>query len=56
MSEIIEVQIDKRGRLTLPPEVRKYLKLKIGDELWFKKTETGKIIMGKIEINKKIIE
>lgn len=56
MNEIIEVQIDKRGRTTLPPEIREHLKLKIGDGLWFKKTANGKFIMGKIEISKKIIE
>lgn len=56
MGEIIEVQIDKRGRVTLPPEVRKHLKLKVGDELWFRKTENGKLFMGKIEVNKKVIE
>ncbi|MBE3122585.1 MAG: hypothetical protein IMZ58_10325 [Thermoplasmata archaeon] len=56
MNEIIEVPIDKRGRMTLPPEVREHLKLKIEDKLWFKKTGNGKFIMGKIEINKKIIE
>ena len=56
MGKIIEVQIDGRGRLTLPPEVREHLKLKVGDELWFKKGENGKIIVGKIEVNKKVIE
>ena len=57
MGAVVEVKIDERGRMTLPPEIRECLKLKIGDQLWIKPTENGKkVIMGKIEVNKKIIE
>jgi len=56
MSEKTEIQVDARFRLTLPDELKNHLKLKKGDDIWYEITRDGKIIIGRIEVNKKIIE
>ncbi len=48
-------QIDKRNRITLPPELLKLLDLKSGDEVFFKVSK-DKIIMGKALIKYKFID
>ena len=48
-------QIDIRNRITLSPEVMKLLKLKPGDEIYFK-INNGKIIMGKALVKYEFIE
>ncbi len=48
-------QIDRRNRVTLPPEVLKLLDLKPNDEVFFKVNE-GKIIMGKALIKYELID
>jgi len=48
-------QIDSRNRVTLPPELLNLLKLKPGDEVFFR-IENGKIIMGKALVKYELID
>jgi len=56
MGNKIEAQMDNRYRLTLPEEIREHLKIKEGDDLWFEQVNDGKIVIGRVEVSKKIIE
>jgi len=52
----IEVRLDQRSRMTLPEEIRKHLGLAKNDDVWFDIKQNGEIIVGRIEVKKKIIE
>ena len=52
----IEIKVDPRGRMTLPEKVKKHLGMSEEDDVWFEIAPTGKVIIGRIEVNKKIIE
>ena len=56
MSKKIEVQVKEKFRITIPEKIREHLKMKKGDHLWYEITDDNKVIIGKIEVNKKIIE
>lgn len=43
-----EAQLRKKGQITIPEEVRKYLKLKIGDKISLE-WENGKVIVRKVK-------
>lgn len=52
----IEVNLDQRARMTLPEEVRKHLGITKNDDVWFDIKQNGEIVVGRIEVKKKIIE
>lgn len=43
-------QLNDRGYLTIPSEIRKYLKLNGGDYISFKINQNGKVELMKVEI------
>lgn len=55
MAGKIEVKMDERFRLTFPEEVRKELGIEPGDHCWFE-VKNGKVFVGRIQIDKKIID
>lgn len=52
----IEVKVDARGRLTLPEKVKKHLRIDVDDDAWFEILPDGNVVVGRIEVNKKIID
>ena len=56
MSTKTEVQVKEKFRITIPERIREHLKMKKGDHLWYEITNNGKVTIGKIEVNKNIIE
>lgn len=56
MGDKIEIQLKEKFRITIPEELRNHLKIKKGDHLWYEITKDNKVIIGRIEVNKKIIE
>lgn len=49
------IPVDKRGRMTIPDEFKKYLGLSEDDDVWMEKTKDGKLIIGRVEVKRKII-
>lgn len=47
-------QVNDRGALTIPSEIRKHLDLKAGDYISFKITNEGKVEVSKVEIKQVI--
>ena len=56
MGKKTEVQVKEKFRITIPEQIREHLKMKKGDHIWYEITNNGKVIIGKIEVNKNIIE
>ena len=52
----IEARLDQRGRLTLPEKIRKHLEMNIDDDVWFDIKTDGNVVVGRIEIKKRVIE
>ena len=52
----IEVSLDKRARMTLPEEIRKHLGVVQDDDVWFDIKSTGDVIVGRIEVKKRIVD
>jgi len=52
----IESRVDGRGRMTIPEKIKKHLGMSDDDDVWFEIKPNGNVIMGRIEINKKIID
>lgn len=52
----IEIRVDPRGRMTLPEEIKKHLGMSKEDDVWFEITPNGRVIVGRIEVNKKVID
>ena len=52
----IEVNLDKKSRMTLPVKIRNHLGLAKDDDVWFDIKRSGEIVVGRIEVKKKIIE
>ena len=55
MEDKIEIEVKERFRITITEDMRKHLKLREGDNLWYEIID-GKVVLGKIEVNKKFIE
>lgn len=49
-------QINDRGTLTFPPEIRKHLNLEGGDHVSFKITPKGTVEISKVQIEIKQVE
>jgi len=52
----IEIKVDQKGRMTLPEKIKKHLGMAKDDDVWFEITPNGRVIIGRIEVKKKIID
>ena len=56
METKIEIKLKERFRMTIPEKLRNHLGLKEDDSLWYEIDKDGKVRLGKIAVNKRIID
>jgi len=52
----VRVPFDKRGRLTLPKEFKDHLQLDEEDDIWIEKTKDGKLVIGRVKVQREIVD
>ena len=52
----IEVSLDKRARMTLPEKIKNHLGVEKDDDVWFDIKPNGDVIVGRIEVKKRIVD
>jgi len=50
------IYVDTRGRITLPAEFKKALKLKNGDKIWMEIIDEKHAVVGRVAVKEEIID
>jgi len=56
MGEKINIRVKSRFRITIPEEIREHLRLSDDDDVWYELIDNNKVVIGRTEVKKRIIE